>query len=187
MDQSRIMETMQEVANRKTSAADPWKGMVEVEELDIDRALQSHAHVLIDLVRDSPKKVAEAAQQNSEDAALKSFNSQVNKVDTVDLLQVDDNPGKNILEKSALSTEPRAPHNDMTIAPEGLSLVEAALANYSRNLWEYYVSGLKQKNDAALSVFAPPLVFGKVFSLSLFLYCFIFMIVISSKQHVLVK
>jgi hypothetical protein len=185
MDQSRIMETMQEVANRKTSAADPWKGMVEVEELDIDRALQSHAHVLIDLVRDSPKKVAEAAQQNSEDAALKSFNSQANKVDTVDLLQVDDNPGKNILEKSALSTSatetPRAPHNDMTIAPEGLSLVEAALANYSRNLWEYYVSGLKQKNDAALSVFAPPLVFGKVFScLSLFICCFIFMFVISS-------
>eukprot|EP00615_Pteridomonas_danica_P000065 CAMPEP_0114334254 /NCGR_PEP_ID=MMETSP0101-20121206/4255_1 /TAXON_ID=38822 ORGANISM="Pteridomonas danica, Strain PT" /NCGR_SAMPLE_ID=MMETSP0101 /ASSEMBLY_ACC=CAM_ASM_000211 /LENGTH=1079 /DNA_ID=CAMNT_0001465457 /DNA_START=321 /DNA_END=3560 /DNA_ORIENTATION=+ len=148
IDQSRIMETLQEVANRKTSAADPWKGLVEVEELDIDRALQSHVHVLIDLVREAPNKMSETETKNT-------VASQ--PTDTVDLLQVDD-------AIAPPETEPipkTEPHKEITVPREGLSLVEAALANYSRNLWEYYISGLKQKHDAALSVFAPPLVFSK--------------------------
>ena len=39
-DKGEIMNTLQRVAERKTKAANPWKG-AEVEELDVDRALQS--------------------------------------------------------------------------------------------------------------------------------------------------
>ena len=44
------MSTLQKVAERKTKAANPWKGS-EVEELDVDRALQSQVAVGIDLIR----------------------------------------------------------------------------------------------------------------------------------------
>jgi len=31
-------------------------------------------------------------------------------------------------------------------------------------LWDYYVAGLKAKNDLALSIFAPPLVWAKAYA-----------------------
>lgn len=117
--------------------------------------------MLIDLIRESPKKNVDT----SEEEALKLFNANKKKEkieETFDLLQVEDQETSDLTTAASKAEEPQQVQHDISVPTEGLSLVEAALANYSRNLWEYYVSGLKQKNDAALSVFAPPLVFGKV-------------------------
>jgi len=60
LNQLKIIETLKAVADRKTAAADPWKGTrpdgspIEVEDLDIDRALQSQAHIFLDTIKAAP-------------------------------------------------------------------------------------------------------------------------------------
>ena len=62
LNQLKIIETLKAVADRKTAAADPWKGTrpdgspIEVEDLDIDRALQSQAHIFLDTIKAAPQR-----------------------------------------------------------------------------------------------------------------------------------
>jgi hypothetical protein len=215
MDQGSILNTMQAVAAKKTAAADPWKDVngrqVEVEELDIDRALQSQAGVCLDLVRNAPsqhakKQQEEQAEKGKTAAAHSAFghlkNSQKEQQQqpefavVEDLLLLDelvpesggggDGGGEAsaaaaaaarkedeeraaaaAAEAEAAKAEAKAraiseeANRGTTIPPAALALVGPAIANYSKHLWEYYVSGLTKKHDIALSVFAPPLNFAK--------------------------
>jgi len=197
MDQAAIMETMQAVAEKKTRAANPWKapnGKEEwVEELDIDRALMSQAHVLLDEVHKAPEKAraleqqAEAARRSGRyggeggsdggggpgGAVVAEEEDDTEEGEVLLLPDGDPEAAAAAAEKrvaraqrkahlaAARAQKQRAAETAVEIASARVPLVEPALANFARQLWEYYTAGLKSKNDLALSIFAPPLTFPK--------------------------
>lgn len=160
VEQTDIMELMQRVGERKTHAANPAKGTF-VEELDIDHALMSQLEVLIDLVRAHHLSLLSggraAPPKESSDATLDAGNG-------------GGGGGTGGGDRETDAHSAAAPTDDHkqdqgqaddrpTIPPGAAQRVRPALANYARLLWQYYCAGLKDTNDIALSVFAPPLNF----------------------------